>query len=268
MKSVLPDIPRPLVFGHRGMPADYPENTMISFRAACAAGVPGIELDVHLTADRRLAVIHDDSTERTCRDSRGAAVSLAIEQTDWMQLSSLSAGVWKGSAFTGEKIPLLDEVLEALGKDCYFDIELKTRSTSDAGLEQLTARTIRAFGLQNRCIVSSFNPFPLRIFKKYAPEIPTAIIWSRSRELYWFLRHGEGYFLAHADILKPEHMLVQQDAWFMKLGKPVIPWAVDERETADRLLAAGCEGLISNQPRILLGRGEVFGRFRRPAAKP
>lgn len=268
MNHVLPDFSRPLLFGHRGMPADYPENTMASFRATRGAGVPGIELDVHLTADRRLAVIHDDSTERTCRDSSGAAVSCAVEQTDWPELASLDAGVWKGSAFSGEKIPLLDEVLETLGRDCYFDIELKSRSTRDAGLEQLTARTIRAFGLQNRCIVSSFNPFSLRIFKKYAPEIPTAIIWSRSRELYWFLRHGEGYFLAHADVLKPEHVLVRQSAWFMKLGKPVIPWAVDERKTADRLLAAGCEGLISNQPRTLLGQGEAFGRFQRPAAKP
>lgn len=268
MKSVLADIPQPLVFDHRGMPADYPENTMVSFRAARDAGVPGIELDVHLTADCRLAVIHDDSTERTCRDSKGAVVSLAVEQTDLSRLASLDAGVWKGSAFTGEKIPLLDEVLEALGKDCYFDIELKTRSTRDARLQQLTARTIRDFGLQTRCIVSSFNPFSLRIFKKYAPEIPTAIIWSRSRDLYWFLRHGEGYFLAHADILKPEHVLVQQGAWFMKLGKPVIPWAVDKRETADRLLVAGCEGLISNQPRILLEQGEAFDRFQRLAAKP
>lgn len=252
MKHVLADFPRPLVFGHRGMLVDNPENTMASFKAARDAGVPGIELDVHLTADRRLAVIHDDSTERTCRDFSGAAVSCNIEQTDWARLGSLDAGVWKGSAFSGEKIPLLDEVLETLGRDCYFDIELKSRSTKDAGLEQLTARTIRAFGLQNRCIVSSFNPFSLRIFKKYAPEIPTAIIWSRSRELYWFLRHGEGYFLTGADVLKPEHLLVWQGVWFLKLGKPVIPWAVDERETADRLLTAGCEGLISNQPRTLL----------------
>lgn len=249
------------------MPGDCPENTMASFRAAREAGVPGIELDVHLTADCKLAIIHDDSTERTCQDDSGNVVSFAIEKTDWQRLSNLDAGIWKGRDFSGEKIPLLNEVFKVFGSDCYFDIELKSRSTSDRGLERLTAQTISRFGLQSRCIVSSFNPFSLRIFKKYAPEIPTAIIWSRSKELYWFLRHGEGYFLAHADILKPEHVLVKKGAWFLKLGKPVIPWAVDTMETADSMLAAGCEGLISNQPHTLLEQVGAFYRFRKPAAK-
>ena len=61
----LPDAPRPLAFAHRGLSSLYPENTMAAYRAARDAGIPGIELDVHLTADKKLVVFHDDTTPHT-----------------------------------------------------------------------------------------------------------------------------------------------------------------------------------------------------------
>lgn len=67
--AILPGFPRPLVFAHRGLSSLYPENSMVAFRAARDAGVPGVELDIHLSRDRRLVVFHDDTTGRIAREA-------------------------------------------------------------------------------------------------------------------------------------------------------------------------------------------------------
>jgi glycerophosphoryl diester phosphodiesterase len=215
---------------------------MASFAAAAKVGIPGIELDVHLTADRRLAVFHDDTTARICGEN------FSIEKSDFALLSSLDIGSWKGEAFSGERMPTLDVVLEAFGRTCYFDIEIKSKTVGDQGLEDLLAEKIRKFGMDRRCIVSSFNPFALRRFKKLMPDLATAIIWSRSDELYWFLRRGEGRWIGAADALKPEHSLLKRRRLLENLARPILPWTVDSEEEAARVLSLGAIGLISNCP--------------------
>lgn len=279
-EEILGDFARPLLFGHRGMPSLYPENTMASFRAACDAEVPGIELDVHLTKDGRLVVFHDDTTERiggsgnSHSGGQGGPAFLRLEETDSETLRSLDIGSWKGIEFSGERMPFLDEVLEEFGQRAYFDVEIKSRSTESKGLEPLLAATIRKYHMEKRCIVSSFNPFALKWMKRIMPALPSALIYTNSKDLYWFLRHGEGRFLAPVDILKPDTRLVKTkrgDAYSSDISKtasktvesarpvartkarPFLPWTVDSVEEAKRFLASGAMGLISNRPQDLLG---------------
>ncbi|MCE5255750.1 MAG: glycerophosphodiester phosphodiesterase [Spirochaetaceae bacterium] len=251
--EILAEFDRPLLFAHRGISSLYPENTMASFRAACDAGIPGIELDVHLTKDGKLVVFHDDTTARI---GGSTEAFLRLEETDYAALASLDIGSWKGEEFSGERMPLLDDVLAEFGQRAYFDIEIKSKSTESKGLEPLLAATIRKFGMERRCIVSSFNPYALRWMKHIAPSLPTAIIYCRSKELYWFLRHGEGRWLAPVDILKPEHDLVKGERRFVRqfLGRqsrPVLPWTVDTDAEARRVLDCGVLGVISNRPQDL-----------------
>lgn len=269
--AILPGFPRPLVFAHRGLSSLYPENSMVAFRAARDAGVPGVELDIHLSRDRRLVVFHDDTTGRIAREAGAftrqgkdpgegaipgggpARRDLPIEASDYDLLAGLDIGSWKDPAFASERIPLLDSVLEELGGDMYFDIEIKSRSLKDSGLEVLLVDTLRRHAMEERCIVSSFNPLSLRRFKALMPEIPRAIIWSRSEELYWYLRRGEGRWIAGVDLLKPEQSLVKGPRMFPGLGRPILPWTVDAAEDEARLLAAGVEGIVSNRPQELPG---------------
>ena len=269
--SILPGFPRPLVFAHRGLSSFYPENSMAAFRAAKNAGVPGIELDIHLSRDRRLVVFHDDTTGRIVREAsaltsqgknsgEGATPGdgpsrrdLSIEASDYDLLADLDIGSWKDPAFASERMPLLDSVLEELGGDMYFDIEIKSRSLKDSGLEVLLADTLRRHVMEGRCIVSSFNPLSLRRFRALMPEIPRAIIWSRSEELYWYLRRGEGRWIAGVDLLKPEQSLVKGPRMFPGLGRPILPWTVDAAEDEARLLTARVEGIVSNRPQELPG---------------
>jgi len=102
--------------------------------------------------------------------------------------------------------------------------------------------------MEGRCLVSSFNPFALRRFKAFSPGIPTAIIWSRSKDLYWFLRRGEGRWIGNVDALKPEQGLLKRKRLLASLRPPVLPWTVDSKADAERLLAFGAAGIISNRP--------------------
>ncbi|MCX8014281.1 MAG: glycerophosphodiester phosphodiesterase, partial [Rectinema sp.] len=159
-QPVLAEHPRPLLFAHRGLNRSYLENSIEAFRAARAAGIPGIELDVHLTADNQLVVFHDDDTGRIdtrLRDTPLADIApLSLETSSLDQLRTTAAG---------RSMPLLDELFEEFGTDFYYDIELKSRSAADTGLGAAVAECIRHHNLGSHCVVSLFNPFALRYFR-------------------------------------------------------------------------------------------------------
>jgi len=246
---ILPDFPRPLVFAHRGLSSLWPENTFVSYAAARKAGIPGIELDVHLTADRKLAVFHDDTTGRLTGEGKDKGPRL--ELTDFASLAAMDIGAWKGPEFAGQRMLLLDEVFEEFGRDFYIDIEIKSKTMDDHGLEALLLASIQALKMEKRCIVSSFNPFALRRFKALCPRVPTAIIWNKSEELYWFLRKGEGRWIGKVDVLKPESVLVRDGRLQGDWRRPILPWTVDGDDEAERVFAAGALGIISNKPQEL-----------------
>jgi len=240
---LLPDFPRPLLFAHRGVSSVAPENTRAAFALARGLGVPGVELDVHLCASGELVVTHDYSTKRV------TGTELEIEATPWECLRDLDAGSWKGPAYKGEGFPLLADLLEEFGKDLYWDIEIKSRDTADRGLEAALARLLANPRLAGRIAVSSFNPFAVRRFKALSPDIPTAIIWCRAKDQPWYLRRGQGRWIAHTDYLKPDKALVKTTP--LPGGRERAAWTVDDPAEARRLLSLGCSGIISNRPHEL-----------------
>jgi len=263
---LLPEFPRPLVFAHRGISSVAPENTMAAFRLARDLGIPGIELDVHLTADGHLAVIHDHFTGRTAGVAPGAdgaglppgpsarGRGLELERATWPELAALDVGAWKGAEYRGWRIPLLPELLKELGPSFYWDIEMKSRVPANYGLEAALAKAIRDAGLVGRCLVSSFNPIALTRFKAILPEVPTAIIWSTDDEVPPYLRRGQGRFLGRADAVKPELGQVRPASvflWRRVERYPILPWTVDDAGSAERALRLGCVGAISNRPQEL-----------------
>ena len=251
--ALFPGIARPLLFAHRGLSSIAPENTMAAFKLARDMGMPGIEFDVHLTKDGKLAVIHDHSTARV------GGASMDVETSNLKDLSALDIGSWKGSQWKGERIIELRELFEEFGDSLYYDVELKSNISSDYGLEAAVAACLRdAFstksGLTGRILVSSFNPMALARFKYLSSAIPTAIIWSSDADVPAYLRHGEGRWIGKVDALKPDKAKVGRLSSFRwkNIGHyPILPWTVDDAPEATRLLALGCEGVISNKPQDL-----------------
>src|SRR5512140_136192 len=146
------DLPRPVVFGHRGARAHAPENTMASFELALAQGADAIELDARLTADERVVVIHDRMVNRTTNGvGRVAGLTLA-------QIRALDAGSFFSEKYRGEKIPQLEEVFDALGKQTFINLEFKDHEELADRLVERVCKLVARCGMQDRILFSSFAP--------------------------------------------------------------------------------------------------------------
>ncbi len=244
-----PGARRPLIFGHRGCTAEAPENTRAAFARCAQQGVPGIELDIHMCASGELVVIHDHSLSRT------AGAEGIVEHFSYTELSELDIGGWFGEEFAGERMMTLGQVFEEFGKNFYFDIELKELERMDNGFARKVAECIQKYHMESKVIVSSFNPYILRSFRKLGTSIPTAHIYSGHVDVPPVLRRGFGYFLTHPDVVKPHHERISDFnlALFGKLlGRPIITWSVNSLEQGEQLARMGVQGLISNRPTELL----------------
>lgn len=242
---LLKDELRPFLFAHRGYSSRAPENSMAAFQACEEAGIPGIELDVHLSADGKVVIVHDHDLQRT------AGGKGRVEEKSYQELQNYDIGSWYSRDFAGQRIPLLEDLLSRFGDRFYYDIEMKDETHGDSGLAAAVVEIIQRMGMQDHCFLSSFNPYPLKAAKKAAPKLPTAIIYSTAKDVPPILRRGLGRFIAGTEILKPKYLQAGKTAvsYFRSLeGRPCIPWTVDDRELGKMLLASGVEGLISNDP--------------------
>jgi glycerophosphoryl diester phosphodiesterase len=135
-----------LVYGHRGLSGRYPENTLLAFREALAAGVDGIEFDVHATSDGVPVILHDRSLERT---TNGTGY---VDEVPLSRLRDVDAG-------RGERVPTLEEVLELIGDRVHLDVEVKQPGIEAAVLGVLSAHP------EARWAISSFDWNTLLTFR-------------------------------------------------------------------------------------------------------
>ena len=254
-KKNLPNAKRPLLFGHRGVSSLAPENTIASFKKAVELGIPGVELDVHLTKTGELAVIHDSSIKRTGRIYENGKIieapDLKVEDLSWEELQKYDFGIWFSKEYEGEKLPLLYDVLKLLGSDIYVDIEIKIDNLKYKGVVEKTYQVLKDIlkvlpENPHRFLVSSFNPFAIRYFSKICSDIPTALIYDNHPDNLFFLKKGRGLLFCRPDILKPSYKCFKK-----KKDKESWCWTVDDKEKAMVLIKKGVTGIISNRPQDL-----------------
>lgn len=162
-----------LVIAHRGASGRAPENTLASFEQAIAIGVDGIELDVHLTRDGQLVIIHDQNLARTT-DGQGL-----VHEHTLAELKALDAGSWFGPAFAGERIPTLEEVLVRVAGRVPLQVEIKGRTE---GVTEATIAALRAHGLLDTTLMTSFHLDLLPLVRALAPRVRIgALVWGRTR---------------------------------------------------------------------------------------
>lgn len=239
----------PFILAHRGYAARAPENTLAAFRMAQEAGAGGIELDVHRCATGEVVVLHDHSLKRT------AGLDALVEGTRWEAIRELDAGSWFGPSFRGEGVPLLGQVFEAFGDRLYYDVEIKWTAGNVGPLEEEVAREIERHGLRDRCFVSSFNPLSIRRVAKADRGIATAVLYANSPGMPFWLRRGQGRFISGSSILKPHHAQVtapMMARYGRRLGYRIVPWTVDDPAEARRLSALGVDGIITNDPSVVM----------------
>lgn len=242
--DLFPELIRPIIIAHRGYSALAPENTMSAFQTCIVHHVTVIELDIHLCASGELVVIHDHSLKRV------SGLDGIVEDMHYSDLGRIDVGSWFSPEFSGERIPLLREVFDAFGSSCYFDIELKSRNKDDFGLALSTCKLIKEFQLEQRVMVSSFNPLQIRYIEKHSRRtIPTAVIYADDPEVPKLLRRGFGKYLTRCSALKPEYEQInERNIRRMKKRYHVFSWTVDDPQVVQQMAACGVDGIICNDP--------------------
>ena len=159
------------IYAHRGSSGTHPENTIVAFKAVAKLPIYGVELDVHLTKDGELVVIHDESIDRTSTGTGN------VKDLSLAELRAYDYGSWFSSEFANESIPTLKDVLQIF-KDTnhHINIELKSDIFPYEGLGNKVLHEIESLGIADRVVVSSFDHEAIREFKKSAPHIEVALL--------------------------------------------------------------------------------------------
>lgn len=232
---------RPLVIAHRGASHDAVENTLAAFRLAREQGADGVELDVMRCATGEVVVFHDDELDRL-----GKRPGL-VRATSLAELREIRLGTGLGG---GERIPLLDEVLEELGP-LLVNVELKSQSQfADDGLAASVAEILSRHAAGARAIVSSFDPWLLGRFRLRARTIATGLLFAHDQSLP--LRRAWAASLLRPAALHPEAVLVDARAvfdWHAR-GYALNVWTVDDPAELRLLGALGVDGVITNRPKF------------------
>lgn len=237
------------VIAHRGFSGLAPENTMSAFRKAIEIGADMFELDVLLSRDGEVVVIHDETLDRTS-NAKGNVADRSLAE-----LKKLDAGKWFSSEFEGEPIPTLEEVLKLAKGQILINVEIKTEAVTDeprGGIAEKVLALVRAHDMHDQVVISSFDPRALAQTRQLDPDIHTASLFDR--ELQKGMRPSEvmeevgsnGFNLSQeivdASIVTECH----------ELGRPVAVYTVNEVERMKEMLDLGVDALFTDRPDLLL----------------
>jgi glycerophosphoryl diester phosphodiesterase len=228
----------PLIIGHRGAAGEAPENTLASFRLAVEQGCDGVELDVHLTKDGKLAVIHDGTLDRTTTGT-GAVADLTAEE-----IRQADAGSKFHTCFAGEKVPLLEEVFDLLPAEMLINVEIKS---GHPALPATLVALLKEKNRQETVVISSFDHKILRTVKDLDPGLRIGLLYAANVVDHCALALSTG-----TDVysLHPEQMLIGRAdiAQAVASSLQVYPWTADGEGEMLRLIKAGASGIITNFP--------------------
>jgi glycerophosphoryl diester phosphodiesterase len=245
-----------VVVGHRGAAGYAPENTIPSFRKAIELGVDAVELDVHMSRDGRIVVIHDDTLDRTT-DGTGS-----VHDRTLAELKKLDAGLKFGRRWRGTRIPTLEEVFDEVGVFEYR-IEVKRGGKVYRGMERKLLECVREYGLLDRVVFTSFDYDALERMKRKERRAQTGIIMQG--RVRWFIpmtkKLGCSWINARHELVTAEDV-VAAHVGGLKLGV----WTVDTRQAAERTARLGVDGVTTNYPDVVIDVVRRGGRKRGSAS--
>lgn len=249
-------LPLPRAIAHRGDGGEFPENTLISFRAAADAGAAYFELDVHMTRDGEIVVCHDENLLRTCgRDA-------AIRETTWKEIASADAG--SGFSIDGANFPFrgrgvgVPRLADVFGAFPGVRIVVEIKHTAPSLVRRLLEVIDRA-AARRLVMIASEHQGPIDEVRVLAPGLPTNLPRGEIAELLQAMAaRKEGYHpRGDAVQIPPEY-----EGWKLATGETVEfahraglevhVWTVNEEAEMRRLLDLGVDGIISDYPARLL----------------
>jgi glycerophosphoryl diester phosphodiesterase len=244
-----------LIIGHRGAMGYAPENTLASFEEAIRRGADLIELDVQLSADNEIVVMHDTSVDRTT-DGSGL-----VRDLPWEKIKTFDAGVWYGLDYTKEYIPSLGQVIGRFRDRkttrhhlVGFIIELKTIKGSGGSLADAVVSLLQREEFTDRVCIISFDAVALQEVRAAHKTLPTGLLFSEETE--------EGR-IAQAKAIGAQAVFPRK-TWVSsrgvlaahKVGLAVSTWTCNTKNEMKRMIACGADAIATNYPdrlRALMG---------------
>ena len=229
------------IWGHRGASAYTPENTLTAFDMSRKMGADGIELDVHLTRDGKVVVIHDNDIKRT---SNGEGIVEEMTYDELLKYDFGNPGVF-GNKFEGTQIPLLSEVYELFdGTGMTVNVEIKN---SLDGVVEETLKIAAEYGYEDKVIYSSFVHEYLAKAKKLDPSTVVAPLFKEEPDFVTLAK------TLSAVAVHPAWQTVAQDGYIKTAhgnGIRVHAWTVNDAPTINKLLVGQVDAIITNFPDI------------------
>lgn len=240
------------VISHRGANRQAPQNTMPAFKKSLEIGVDGFETDVHLTSDGVPVICHNYTIDET---------STGVGEIASMKLESLRRydfGVKFHEKFSGTTLPTLEEFLtlcETADIEI-MNIELKTPLNGDKSIVSKTIEAVKAHGLFDKLLISSFSHELLIECKKIDPRCKTGYLYSPNMKfalkkmIFGYVKFAKEI---GADYLHPHYSMVTKH-YVKKLhenGIGINPWTVNDPEIAIKLIKNGVDGIITDVPDVI-----------------
>ena len=226
---------------HRGFSSAAPENTIAAFEKAIEAGANMLEMDVMMTSDSHVIVFHDYRLGRTTNGNG------LVKRLNLNIIKSLDAGVWFSHKYKGERIPLLDDVLELAKGRVRLNIEMKHRRHNGVyGLVEKCIKVVERHRMEDDVIFSSFNLEALRYLHYKAPHLLFAPLYRHNLNptpRSFPLQYGaQGVVLNHLFL---NQTIVRQ---FHNLGMKVFVYTVNGLRRIEKMILIGVDGVISDNP--------------------
>lgn len=233
------------VMAHRGASTEAPENTMAAFQKAIDDMADYIELDVQLTNNGEVIVMHDSNAYRT------TGVDANIVNMTYKEVKTLDAGSWFSDEYVGENVPSLKEVIELTQGKIKLNIELKPADNGTA-LAKNTVRIIEKYNMVNDCVITSFSESALKAVKTYNQEIKVGYILSAAYGDFYDMKNVD-FFSVNAAFLSKRTIDAIHNS-----GKRVYAWTVNNKESIKNLTNKGVDGIITDNP--VLARETIYSR--------
>jgi glycerophosphoryl diester phosphodiesterase len=234
----------PLIYAHRGASKYAPENTMAAFIKGVEMGAGGIELDVRLTKDGHVVIIHDDTVKRTS-NGQGNVRDMSLEQ-----LKALDFGSWFSEEFKGEKILTLEEAMKfAAIHNLMLNVELKALHSIQRELVEKVEKIVMECEMVNQTIVSCFNHGYIKEMKAINPKVKTGMLYTAAMigTLDYALVLGASNIHPNYEFLDE---YTARDC--KKAGIGINVWTVDHEKDVKRMIELGVNGIITNTPDTVL----------------
>ena len=225
-----------ILTGHRGAAELEPENTRLSIQKAIDLGVDQVEIDVHLTRDQHLVVIHDATVDRTT-NGQGAVADFTLEE-----VKRLDAG-------KGERIPTLQEVIDLVRGKVVLQIELKGPDTAEP-----VVRTVEQNNIENEVLLTSFVHERLREARQLNPSLALGALWSNPPDDACEQAIDMGAEAIHIQYQNIDAQLIQKAHAH---GLNIRAWNPDTVEEIQRVIDLGVDAVGSNRPDLLIALGRA-----------